>query len=161
MSSTYKIIHTPDEKEWAQLLIDGIVIYHHSMPAYHPKLISYTLSYPLPNGGRGPAARGVTARWPSTVWRMVIGIHHQHPMARIPTSVGDFIFMRNGNNASAYNYAVLRVSDRKFFYRQTYGVALELIEVLGCPTKDLPTLLNQVHYESNMKLFEQRLKESA
>ena len=104
-----------------------------------------------------PLITEIRRRWPHAVWKRLEG-KKKYPVARISLPQGDFMVMRNGYNLSQYNYAILDVNQKKFYFRFTYKDACDLVEILGVPDNETPLLLGKKLDKFNRALLEKRFK---
>ena len=101
--------------------------------------------------------RKVRERWPDARWFLLKGNPYSsgmHPVAQIADR---FFILRNGNNISWYNIAVLDSEYKEFYFRRNIDQAIEVVRILSCDPEEVPLLLG-VCQECNNPIVETWLR---
>jgi len=83
---------------------------------------------------------------------------YPHPVGRIEIGGYFYFILRNGNDVHTSNFAVLDGKSEKFYFRYSFGLAMEVLEILSSPDKDLLLLLNRDMSKANKELLSKRFK---
>ena len=144
--ATYQIIYNKSRAEFADLFLRGI-----------PTENRYSLSQSLNYIPKSPMPRAVSKQWPQTVWFRLEGMY-PHPVGRIEIGGCLYFILRNGNNVHTSNFAVLDGKNEKFYFRYSFGLAMEVLEILSLPDKELPLLISRKMAKANEELLLKRFK---